>query len=361
MNGSIANIARVRWERRHARDWMLNNLFSSQLNTVLSLLTVTVVTYAGFELVKWGLVNAAFGTTPESCAGVAGACWSVIGDFWRVFLVGLYPQAERWRAFLALGVIASLVLGAAHRTLRRRKGYFVAVACVIPLLILLLHGGVAGLAPVPTHYWGGLLISLGLAVIGLSAGIPLGIALALGRTSQRLPVIRAVSVLFIELVRSVPFIFILVVGAIIFPIFLPRGWNLDPLLRAQAAIIMSAAANAAEIVRGGLAGLDRGQMEAARALGLRTWFAMRLVVLPQVLRAMIPVFVSMFIIFFKDTSLVVAVGLFDLLGAAGLATANPEWMGRTIETYVFVGLIYFAISFIISRTGRHMEAQLAVW
>jgi general L-amino acid transport system permease protein len=322
-------------------------------------LSVVLIAWVGRAVFDWGVLNAAFGTTPASCANHSGACWSVIGDFWRVFLVGLYPQEERWRAFTALAAIGALVAGGAVPALRGRKQFWICLAAALPVLLLFLHGGVFGLAVVPTRYWGGLLISIGLATIGLSVGIPIGILLALGRTNTELPVIRAAAVMFIELVRSVPFIFILVMGAIVFPMFLPRGWNLDPMLRAQVAIIMSAAANSAEIVRGGMASLDRGQTEAARSLGLGYWPMMRLVVLPQVLRVMIPVFVSMFISFFKDTSLVVAVGLFDLLGAAGLATANPDWIGRTIETYVFVGLIYFTICLIISRVGRRLEARIA--
>lgn len=337
--------------------WARANLFSNWLSAGATVAAAVLFGRLACTLLDWAVINAAFGTTPESCQGITGACWSVIGDFWRVFLVGLYPQEQRWRAYLALAAFAVLFFGAALPSWRRRRAYQLAVL-ILPLpLIFLLHGGFLGLPMVVTRYWGGLLITIGLAAIGLSAGIPLGVMIALGRNSKRLPVIKAAAVLFVELVRSVPFVFVLILGAIILPMFLPPGFEIDPLLRVQVAIIIAAAANAAEIVRGGLASIDSGQEEAAYSLGLGYWTTMGLIVLPQALRRMIPVFVNMFISFLKDTSLVVVVGLFDLLGAASLAVGNPDWIGRRIETLVFVAIIYFVMCSIVSRAGRAIEAQ----
>jgi general L-amino acid transport system permease protein len=324
----------------------------SPLDAALSIACLAVLAWVGVRAFGWGVLDAGFGTTPESCAGRSGACWSVIGDFWRVFLVGLYPQESRWRAFLALTVLIVLAgLGVVPAAYRHRA-YPVAVALAIPALLLLLRCGVFGLQLVPTRYWGGLLISIGLAVTGLAAGLPFGILLALGRASRTLPVVRGSCTLVIELTRSVPFIFVLVMGSIALPMFLPVGWNIDPMVRVACAIALSASVNAAEIVRSGIASVDPGQSEAARSLGLRYWHVTGLIILPQALRVMLPVFVGMFIIYFKDTSLVVAVGLVDLL----VATGNPKWVGRTIETYVFVGAIYFAFCTAISHVGRRLEA-----
>ncbi|HTN96880.1 MAG TPA: amino acid ABC transporter permease [Nordella sp.] len=341
--------AAVRWARA--------NLFSGWLSALATIAALVLFFRISHVLLDWAVLGAAFGTTPESCKGISGACWSVIGDFWRIFLVGLYPQGERWRAYAALAAFAILFFGAAVPGWRQSTIYRLAVLLLPLPLLLLLHGGFLGLPVVVTRYWGGLLITIGLAAIGLAVGIPLGILIALGRTSKRLPIIKAGAILFVELVRSVPFVFILILGAIILPMFLPPGLEIDPLLRVQVAIIIAAAANAAEIVRGGLASIDSGQEEAAAALGLGYWTTMSLVVLPQALRRMIPVFVNMFISFLKDTSLVVVVGLFDLLGAASLAVGNPDWIGRRIETLVFVALIYFAMCWIVSRAGQTIETQ----
>ena len=345
---------------RAAMRWVGKNLFNSWHNSFLTVLVVWLCAYVALRLFWWGWENAAFGTTPESCADIAGACWSVIGDFWRVFLVGLYPQDERWRPFAAFIILAAMLLLCLSGRLRRWRWFYLLWTVAVVGIFVLVRGGVFGLETVSTRNWGGLMITIGLASVGLAVGIPIGILLALGRRSESYPGIKAVCVMFIELVRSVPFIMLLIMGTIMFPMFLPPGWNIDLLLRAQVAIIMSAAANSAEIVRGGLAGVDKGQEEAAKAIGLGYWRIMGLILLPQALRTMIPVFVSMFIIFLKDTSLVVIVGLFDLLGAGTLATGNPKWVGKNIETYVFVAVIYFIMCYTMSRFSRKLERKFRV-
>jgi general L-amino acid transport system permease protein len=219
-------------------------------------------------LYRWGIRDAAFGTTPAACEGATGACWAVIGSFWRIFLVGLYPEDQRWRAFAALIAAGLVAIGLALPQMRARRSFpALAVALVVSAFVLV-RGGLPGLPVVETRYWGGLLITLGLSSVGLGVGIPCGILLALGRRSTDYPLIRAGSVAFIELVRSVPFILVLIFGSILLPMCLPPSWDIDLLLRAQIAVIMSAAANSAEIVRGGMAAIGSGQEEAADALGL---------------------------------------------------------------------------------------------
>jgi general L-amino acid transport system permease protein len=348
--------------RRRARPlgWLRAKLFSTWYNALLTVLAAWIVFATARTLYLWGWADAAFGTTPASCAGASGACWSVIGDFWQIFIVGLYPLDQRWRAFSALLLIALMLLLSTIGTLRRWR-WFPLLWALLPIpVFVLVRGGVLGLVVVPTSQWGGLLITIGLASVGLAVGIPIGILLALGRQSERIPVIRSFCVVFIEVVRSVPFIMILIMGSIMLPMFLPSAWDVDLLLRAQIAVIMSAAANSAEIVRGGMASVGKGQLEAARSIGLGYWKMMGLVILPQALRVMIPVFVSMFIIFLKDTSLVVVIGLFDMLGAATLATGNPDWVGRNFETYLFVAAIYFVMCFSMSRYSRRLELKYRV-
>jgi general L-amino acid transport system permease protein len=336
-------------------DGLRARLASSWWSLVLSIGSLWILFHVVSALYRWGVRDAAFGTTPAACEGATGACWAVIGSFWRIFLVGLYPEEERWRAFLALGVVGLVACGLALSRVRSMRRFPLAAAALVVSAFVLVRGGIPGLPVVETRYWGGLLITIGLSSFGLGVGIPCGILLALGRRSTDYPVIRAGSVAFIELVRSVPFILVLIFGSILLPMCLPPEWDVDLLLRAQIAVILSAAANSAEIVRGGMAAIGKGQTEAADALGLSYWQAMGFVVLPQAVRTMVPVFVSMFIIFLKDTSLVVVVGLTDLLGAARLATGNPDWIGRTMETYVFAGALYFLMCYTISRSSRKLE------
>ena len=340
--------------------WMRTQLFNSWYNAILTVLAVWIIYTTVTGLFVWGVVNAVIGTTPEPCEGIDGACWSIIGDFWRVFLAGRYPEAERWRVLTAYLLVLAMVGASFLRGFRTWRWFPLAWAVLAALIYLLVRGGVFGLELIGTRFWGGLMITLGLSSVGLAVGIPAGILLALGRTSQRVPIIKTFCVGFIELVRSVPFIMLLIMSSIMLPMFLPTHWDIDHLLRAQVATILSAAANAAEITRGGMAGIPVGQYEAAKAIGLGYWRVMGLVVLPQALRHMIPVFVSMFIIFVKDTSLVVVVGLFDLLGAARLAAQNPKWIGHDIEAFVFVAAIYFLTCFAVSRYSRRLEKKYSV-
>jgi general L-amino acid transport system permease protein len=222
----------------------------------------------------------------------------------------------------------------------------------------LLAGGVFGLAPVETAEWGGLTLTLILAVTGIACSLPLGILLALGRRSQ-LPVVRYFSTAFIELWRGVPLITVLFMASVMLPLFLPGGMRFDKLLRALVGMTLFSAAYMAEVVRGGLQAVPRAQYEAAAALGLGYWRTMALVVLPQALRYVIPGIVNTFIGLFKDTTLVLVIGMFDLLGMMQAAATDAEWLGFALEGYIFAGLVYWAFCFGMSRLSMHLERRLA--
>jgi general L-amino acid transport system permease protein len=222
---------------------------------------------------------------------------------------------------------------------------------------LLMAGGVLGLSPVKTSQWGGVPLTLLLAVFGLSAAYPLGVILALGRQS-RMPVVKMLCMLYIELVRGVPLISLLFMSSVVFPLLLPHGVTIDKILRAQVAIILFTAAYIAEVVRGGLQGMPRGQYEAAESLGLNYYLTMRLVILPQALKTVIPPTVGILISAFKDTSLVAIIALFDLLRTTQSVLSDPEWMGFSREAYIFIALLYFAGCFSMSKYSKKLEKEL---
>jgi general L-amino acid transport system permease protein len=219
-------------------------------------------------------------------------------------------------------------------------------------------GGVLGLPYVENERWGGLILTLMLATVGLAAAFPLSVALALGRRSD-LPVIRGLCVGFIELVRGVPLISLLFMASVMLPLFLPSGVTIDKLLRAQIALVLFAAAYLAEAVRGGLQAVPAGQYEAADALGLPYWRKTWLVILPQALKVSIPAIVNTFIAFLKDTSLVLIIGLFDLLSTIKVALIEPAWSGFGVEAYLFASLVYFAFCYAMSQYSQALERKLS--
>jgi general L-amino acid transport system permease protein len=221
-----------------------------------------------------------------------------------------------------------------------------------------MKGGLFGLPSVESTQWGGLPLTLLLSVFGLTAAYPLGVILALGRQS-RMPAIRLLCVIYIELIRGVPLISLLFMGSIIFPLFLPEGITINKILRAQAAIILFTAAYIAEVVRGGLQAMQRGQYEAAESIGLNYFLTMRLIILPQALKIVIPPTVQQLISAFKDTSLVVIIALFDLLKTSQTVLSNPEWMGFSREAYIFVAILYFLGCFSMANYSRKLEKELS--
>jgi general L-amino acid transport system permease protein len=274
-------------------------------------------------------------------------------------MVGTYPYELRWRPLMALLVVVALAALAVWPRIRRMRLYQLAWL-VSPVVIFFIIKGsdTFGLSHVDTRQWGGVMLTIILSVVGIVFAFPIGLMLALGRRS-RMPVINLLSVGYIELIRGVPLITVLFMSSIMLPLFFPEGFNLDKVLRAQIGIIMFAAAYLAEVVRGGLQGVENGQEEAALALGLSYWQSMVLIVLPQALKIVIPSMVTSAISLLKDTSLVVIIGLFDLLGVANLVLANPIWLGKMFETYVFVAVIYWVMCFSMSRYARRLEIRFS--
>ncbi len=343
--------------------WVKNNLFSSPLNAALTVLGIWVAWVVVHAVVDWAVVRAVYvGADGGACVKVgAGACWPFITAKLDQFIYGRYPDAERWRANLTLLLF---VLGLAGVMIPGvpRKGWIAAFLLVVfPVIAYyLLTGGIFGLPIVETARWGGLLVTLVVAVVGIVASFPIAIALALGRRS-RLPFVRYASIGFIELVRGVPLITMLFMASVMLPLFLPDGVTFDKLLRALIGVALFEGAYLAEVIRGGLQAIPRGQYEAADALGLSYPQKMGLIVLPQALKLVIPGIVNSFIALFKDTSLVLIIGLFDLLGIVQQAiSSDATWFSPStpMTGYVFAGFIFWLICFGMSRYALWMERRL---
>ncbi len=340
--------------------WLRANLFGSIPSAIVSLLLIAVLGKAFVSLVQWGFWNAVFtvpGDQTAACRAIRGlgACWAVIPEKYRFILFGTYPFDQQWRPALATLTFIALFFVSSRRSFWRKELVLVWAAALV-VIGLLMWGGVPGLPFVSQDRWGGLPVTLILATFGLAFGFPLGIVVALGRRSK-LPAIRSLCVLYVELIRGVPLVSLLFMASVMFPLFLPDGVNIDKLLRAQIAFVLFAGAYLAEVIRGGLQAVPRGQHDAADALGLSYWKKNGLIILPQAIRHVIPPLVNTFIAFFKDTSLVLIIGIFDLLTTAKTSIIDPAWQPFSVEVYLFVALIYFVFCFAMSRYSRHLEAQ----
>src|SRR5919198_3640992 len=333
--------------------WLRANLFNSFLNTTLPLIAVFFLAVTIPPLIRWAFIDAIWDApNGQACRG-AGACWAFIGEKLRFILFGRFPYTQQWRPLLVVVIFIGLILASCDRRLWGRRLLLLWPAGLV-LVGILMWGGVFGLRYVGTENWSGLPLTLIFAVIAMAGAFPFAILLALGRRSQ-LPAIRMVSVAYIELVRGVPLITVLFMASVMLPLFLPTGFTIDKLLRAQVAFILFSAAYLAEVVRGGLQAIPRGQIEAADALGLGYWQRTRLIVLPQALAMVIPPLVNNFIGTFKNTSLVLIIGLFDLLNTANAALTDPNWQGFAAEAYVVTAAIYFCFCFFMSRYSQMLE------
>jgi general L-amino acid transport system permease protein len=337
--------------------WIKNNLFNGVLNSILTIVTLFLLWKIVPPLFRWAFIDSAWHTTGQACRQAAGACWSVISMNYRFILFGFYPYEQQWRPFIAMMILFGLLFYSRDRNHWKKP---LAYAWIIGLFTmgLLMKGGIFGLSSVESTQWGGLPLTLLLAVFGLTAAYPLGVILALGRRSKMRGV-KVLCILYIELIRGVPLISLLFMSSIIFPLFLPEGITFNKILRAQAAIILFTAAYIAEVVRGGLQAMSRGQYEAAESIGLNYYLTMRLVILPQALKIVIPPTVSILISAFKDTSLVVIIALFDLLKTTQSVLSNPEWMGFNREAYVVIAILYFLGCFSMSNYSRKLERELS--
>jgi general L-amino acid transport system permease protein len=335
--------------------WVRANLFGGVFNTILTLIALYFLAIAMPPLVRWAFVDAVWSApNGQACRG-AGACWAFIGEKLRFILFGTFPYEQQWRPLAVVVIFVAMILASCDRRLWGRRLMLLWLAGFISAGVLM-WGGVLGMSFVETSLWNGLPLTLILATIGIVFAFPLAILLALGRRS-RLPAVRAICVGYIELVRGVPLITVLFMASVMLPLFLPTGVTIDKLLRAQVAFILFAAAYLAEIVRGGLQAIPRGQYEAADALGLGYWRRTRLIVLPQALAMVIPPLVNNFISTFKGTSLVIIIGLFDLLNTANNALTDPNWQGFAAESYVFVAVIYWTFCFFMSRYSQMLEHE----
>lgn len=338
--------------------WLRSNLFSNWFNTLLTLLAIYLVWLIVPPLLQWAFFQADWtGSSRADCSG-DGACWVFIRERFDQFMYGFYPEQLRWRVDLTVWLA---VIGAAPLfvpMMPRKALYGLAFLVAYPLLAFwLLHGGFFGLSEVETSQWGGLMLTLVIAAVGIAGALPLGILLALGRRSD-MPAIRVICVTFIEFWRGVPLITVLFMSSVMLPLFLPEGLSFDKLLRALIGVILFQSAYIAEVVRGGLQAIPKGQYEAAAAMGLGYWRMMGLVILPQALKLVIPGIVNTFIALFKDTSLVIIIGLFDLLNSIKQATTDPAWLGMATEGYVFAALVFWIFCFGMSRYSMRLERKL---
>ncbi len=343
--------------------WLRQNLFSTWYNTLLTVLALYLLYQIVPPLIAWAFIEADWvGETRADCVreGVTreGACWVYIKAWFWQFIYGRYPADERWRINLAylILIVAAIPLFIPQFRWKRWVGVFLLVGFPV-IAFYLFVGDAFGLPGVETSRWGGLFLTLVIAGVGIVMSLPIGVVLALGRRSN-MPVVRAVCVAFIELWRGVPLITVLFMASVMFPLFMPAGMNFDKLLRALIGVMLFAAAYMAEVVRGGLQALPKGQYEAAQALGLNYWKMMGLVILPQALKMVIPGIVNTFIALFKDTTLVLIIGLFDLLGMVQAAAANPDWLGFAVEGYVFAAFGFWIFCFSMSRYSLHLEKKL---
>jgi general L-amino acid transport system permease protein len=343
--------------------WLRENLFSSWTNTTLTLLALWLIYRAVATVLGWAVLDATWqGQDGSDCArNEAGACWPFVHAWIGQLLYGRYPDAERWRVNLTYVLAATGLVPLMVPQVPYKLWSSIYLLVVFPVLaVILLSGGVLGLRHVPTDLWGGLLVTLVIASTGIAAAFPIAILLALGRRSP-MPIVRWASIGFIEFVRGVPLITVLFMASVMLPLFLPEQWTIDKLVRALIMVALFSAAYLAEVIRGGLQAIPRGQFEAADALGLSYPKKMGLIILPQALKLVIPGIVGSFISLFKDTSLVLIIGIFDLLGMAQTASSSPTWLSPAtpMTAYVVAGVIFWAFCFGISRYSQMLERRLA--
>ena len=342
--------------------WMQQNLFSSPLNVVLTLIGVYVLYSILPPMVEWALLESVW--TAESrtecwdrmAVPEEAACWAFIKARLGIFIYGFYPEPERWRVNLSFVLLIFAILPVLYDQLPWRRHWFWYVAAFPFLAGWLLVGGF-GLTPVESDQFGGFMLTLIIGVTGIAFSLPIGIALALGRNSD-LPALRILCVLFIEFIRGVPLIALLFVASTMLNYFLPPGTTFDLLMRVLIMVTLFSAAYIAEVVRGGLQGIPQGQAEAADSLGLSYWKAQRLIILPQALKISIPGIVNTFIGLYKDTTLVLIIGMLDPLGIGRASLADAEWAGLAREVYLFIAVFFFLCCFGMSRYSLYLERKL---
>jgi len=339
--------------------WLRKNLFSSWGNALLTVVGLYLLYLIIPPLIDWVFISANWqvGTSRADCAE-PGACWTMVRARLGILMYGFYPVSERWRVDVAFILQFAAIFGLLTEGVPFKKYWAIFLFVIYPVIAFLLFYGGIGLPVVETHYWGGLMLTVIIATTGIVASLPLGVLLALGRRSK-LPIIRLLSIAFIEFVRGVPLITILFMAANVFPLFMPEGVNFDKLVRALVGIALFSAAYLAEVVRGGLQAIPKGQYEGAMSLGLSYWKMNALIILPQALQISIPGLVNSFIGLFMDTTLITTIGLLELLGQAQASALDPNWLGTINTALVFVAAVFFVFCFSMSRYSQFLERKLA--
>lgn len=336
--------------------WLRSNLFNTWYNSLITILTLLVLWQLVPPFFSWAFVDSIWNSPAEACRDIDGACWSVIPQNINFIFFGFFPDGQQWRPGTAMLLLIGLVIFSKNRNHWKKS---LGIYWLVGLMVMgtLMYGGVFGMPVVETAQWSGLPLTFMLSLFGMVAGYPLGVMLALGRRS-RMPAIKTLCVVYIELIRGVPLISLLFMSSIMFPLFLPEGVTIDKVLRAQVAIILFTAAYIAEVVRGGLQAMPRGQFEAANSLGLTYNQTMRLIILPQALKIVIPPTVGILLSAFKDTSLVVIIALYDVLKTTKVTLSNPKWTGYSTEAYIFLAILYFICCYAMSSYSRKLEKEL---
>jgi general L-amino acid transport system permease protein len=343
---------------RRTAPWHLRlqrTLFADVPSALVSVAALVLMAWAAWTLFSWGVLRAVFYPDAEACRMASGACWGIVPEKYRLIVLGRFPYESQWRPVIGTLAMTGGVLCLALPRYWNLKGLAIFTAS-LAVMFVLMAGGVLGLRPVGTDLWGGLPLTLLLSVLGCLLAVPIGLLLALGRRS-RLPAVRAMCIWYIETVRGIPLIAWLIFASFVLPLFLPPAWKVDLMLRVGGSIVFFAAAYLAEVFRGGLQAIPRGQYEAAHALGLNRFQTLTRIVIPQALRMTLGPTVNIVIGLLKDTALVSIVNLYDLTGTLKLALSSPEWHMFFVEAYIFVSSIYLALGFGISRYGRFLESH----
>lgn len=340
--------------------WLRRHLFSSPANTALTFCAIALIWLTVPPVISWAFIHADWAGQSAADCSRDGACWAFIRARFAQFLYGFYPADQRWR----VNTLFFLILPAAMLLIWKSRGntrFYLILANMLILPFLswyMLRGGVFGLTPVATDKWGGMMLTLVVSSAGILFSLPFGILLALGRTSS-MPVVRTICILFIELWRGVPLITVLFMANVMLPLFLPTGVHVDNLMRALIGVALFASAYMAEVVRGGLLAVPKGQYEAADSIGLNYVQKMRLIILPQALTSVIPAITNTYVGLLKDTTLVSIIGLYDFLGIVHSAAQDPQWLGFTLEGYAFCAAVYFLLCYGMSSTSYRLEKILA--
>jgi len=355
------HLIRIEFSGIKILDSLNKNINTSNFNAALSVSIILLIMFALPPLLNWFIFDANIaGDTKEACTG-GGACWVYIKVWFNRFMYGMYPNSEQWRinvTFIAVLLFMAVGFFAPSRLRNYLSFYYTILLPIISFILIyyIISGGSFGLLWVETGAWGGLSLTFMVSFFSLIFCFPLGMMLALGRRSS-LPVVKYSSLSFIEFWRGVPLITVLFMSAVMFPMFLPEGTYIDKLIRVVVAITLFEAAYTAEVIRGGLQALPRGQYDAAKSLGMGYWKMHIFVILPQALKLVIPGIANTFLALIKDTPLIFVVGLLEVVGMLNLAKTNPEWLGFSMEGYVFAGIIFWIICFSMSKYSQNLELK----